>query len=67
VFKISKTKPQDKYRYYISGYGAKGVCELRLPLNVKCIGDFDFVSHARFLWVTVSSVGLDLKQEWKVS
>jgi len=44
VFKISKMKPQDKYRYYISGYDAKGVCELRLPLNVKCIGVFDFAS-----------------------
>jgi len=67
VFKISKTKPQDKYRYYLSGYGARGVCEPRLPLNVKCIGVFDFVSHVRFLWVTVSSVALDLKQKWQAS
>ena len=48
MFKISKTKPQDKYRYYISGYDAKGVCELRLPLNVKYIDVFDFVSYVRF-------------------
>jgi len=67
VFQISKTNHQDKYRHYLSGYGARGVCELRLPLNVKCIGDFDLVSHVRFLWVTVNSVVLDLRQEWKFS
>jgi len=30
MFKITETKHRDKYRYYLTRYGAKGVCEPRL-------------------------------------
>jgi len=46
-------KHQDKYRHYLSGYGARGVRGPRLPMDVMYIGIFDFVPHVRFdglLW-----------------
>jgi len=41
-------KYQDKYRHYLSGYGARGICEPRLPMDVKYIDVFNFISHVRF-------------------
>jgi len=67
MFKISKTKHQGKYRYYLSGYGARGVCGTNLANDCQVYRRFRLHLSCQISWVTESSVAVDLKQEWKVS
>jgi len=67
MIKISKTKHQDKYRYYLSGYDTKGVCEPSLANDCQVYRHIRLRLSCQILWVTVSSVALGLKQEWKIS
>ena len=62
MFKISKTKHQDKYRHYLSGYDARGVWEPRLASDCQVYRRIRLRLSCQILWVIVSSVVLDLKQ-----
>jgi len=69
MFKIFETKHRDKYHYYLTRYGARGVCEPRLTNDCQVYRRVQLRLSCQILWVTrdFSAVNLDLEQGWKVS
>jgi len=52
MFKILETKHRDKYRYYLTRYGARGVCEPRLANNCQVYRRVWLRFSCQILWVT---------------
>jgi len=52
MFKIPETKRQEKYRYYLTRYGARGVCEPRLANDCQVYRRVGLRFSCQTLWVT---------------
>jgi len=52
MFKIPEMKHRDKYRYYLTRYGARGVCEPRLANDCQVYRRVQLRFSCQILWVT---------------
>jgi len=55
MFKIPETKHRDKYHYYLTRYGARGVCEPRLANDCQVYRRVGLRFSYQTLWVTRES------------
>ena len=61
MFIVGETKHRDKYRYYLTRYGARGVCEPRLANDCQVYRRVQLRFSCQILWVTREFGALNLE------